>query len=1522
MKPSHRNPLLRRLLLTATICLSFGQGAHAALVYWDTNGTTAGSGPATGTWGTSAFWTTTEAGTAATNGTLPNANDDVFIAAGTTGTTGTITIDTTKVAGSLTLEEPIGTPGIIISGGTSLTLGGGSSVNKGLFVTGNGTHTVSTPLILSGANTFQTAGTGLLTVNGGITGTGDLTLRHNSTSTDTTGLRILANQINIAGAINNTGSSSGTVFIGNANASPGVGSGGLGANITSISQDSATAPLQFLNANNTAYAGNYNINAGTMQFAGTNNTGTITATNTTSVINLGGTTGTAAATLNLVNNAVSNKLNNDINVRAGSTGIKSMTINSNVGFTTTGTITLDDNLTLFPNTPAFGFSFNGLIRDGTSGARGLIKNGLGDVSLSFANTYSGATTVNGGNLILTGNAGALPDTSGIAISGGALRLNNTGAANNGDRIPNATAISMTGGTLEFRNDAAATTNFAETLTVAASAAGTISTSQAAVDSSSTLTLALTRNVGGAISFTGTDLGVNARNRILLTSSPTLTNSVIPWATYGNTTFATYDATNGITPAVTTDIAAQGSTIADAPASNLRILSDGSGGAIALAAPVTSINTLVQANTTLAGPTLPTINTTGQTLRVNSVLLSSTANTRGLTIGTAPDSGTLTTGTSGGELLLINNSANALTVNAVIDNNGSASSLTKTGTGPATFAGNNTYSGPTNLAGGIITASNANAFGSGTVTISNPTRRLVVSNGVTISNPIIFNGGGEANLGVFENSAAAGNATLAGPITISGTLAGGGHFASTGTEGTLTISGPITATTSSPVVRAGVVIFNGTGTASNYANFNASAGVTRLGANDALRPAATLSLGSAGDSRFDLNGFNQTLVGITRSGANTFIGNSSLTNSSILTVTGASSYSGSILNALSPGTQLTTVRIANGANLTLTGAFTATTPDIQSGGTLTIGAGGGDGISPSTRALLVPSGALLQFTGANRVQNDTVITVNAGGTFDQNGQADTIGYINGAGTITNLNAALTFNMPLVGSGSDFSGTITGSSSLTYTANGTGGSSSSTQILSGANTGLSAATTINVTGGRVIARNTAAFGVAGKIIQVGASALTNDPTIEYGTDSPMNNYVINIGSGNTGTIELNRATSGPAFTQTASTPTFGNAVINFEKGANVTSGTPVLEFPSISLSAGAAGLGSVTINPVDVNISVTGGVTRPGALAANLRLSGNSVGNLIAGDIQDSGANKLNVIKQGDSIWTFGGSNSYTGTTTVNSGILNLTGSLAAGSPVTVGGATATGTPTLTGTGGIINGTLLVAAAGGGAAGTVNPGTVGTTGTLNAGATTIAGTYACDLVSASSDVLAVTGNLNITEATLNLSTVTPTPGTYTIATYTGTLTGTFTASPALPSGYVLDYATTGQVRLTVPNTATPYVTWGTPFGLAAGSEGGDLDNDGLSNFEEFAFGLIPNSGSSVNPITAQLNKTNGQFTYQRLAGSGLTYSVWTSENLITWTEDTAAIQTPTPAGANESVAVTLSATPKPLTASRLFIRVKAN
>ena len=64
-----------------------------------------------------------------------------------------------------------------------------------------------------------------------------------------------------------------------------------------------------------------------------------------------------------------------------------------------------------------------------------------------------------------------------------------------------------------------------------------------------------------------------------------------------------------------------------------------------------------------------------------------------------------------------------------------------------------------------------------------------------------------------------------------------------------------------------------------------------------------------------------------------------------------------------------------------------------------------------------------------------------------------------------------------------------------------------------------------------------------------------------------------------------------------------------------------------------------------------------------------------------------------------------------------------------------------------------------------------------------------------------------------------------------------------------------------------------------------------------------------------KTTGMFTYVRRKPSltGLTYKVWKSTDLVTWTQDTAATQTPVDSGDNQTVTVTLSG-PKPLTAEK--------
>lgn len=168
------------------------------------------------------------------------------------------------------------------------------------------------------------------------------------------------------------------------------------------------------------------------------------------------------------------------------------------------------------------------------------------------------------------------------------------------------------------------------------------------------------------------------------------------------------------------------------------------------------------------------------------------------------------------------------------------------------------------------------------------------------------------------------------------------------------------------------------------------------------------------------------------------------------------------------------------------------------------------------------------------------------------------------------------------------------------------------------------------------------------------------------------------------------------------------------------------------------------------------------------------------------------------------------------------------------------------------------------------------------------------------------------------VTGTPVVKTLMTASG-ITGTPVLDPLVP-GFDLQVTAT-QLNLVVAG-GNPYTTWANTFSPAdVTSPIGDNDGDGLTNQQEFAFGLNPTSGSSVNPILVQLNKTARTFTYQRRIGTGLTYKILWSTTLGagSWSEDVAAGQVATASGDNESVVVTLSGTPP--AGDKLFIRVAA-
>ncbi|MEI6607347.1 MAG: autotransporter-associated beta strand repeat-containing protein, partial [Verrucomicrobiota bacterium] len=101
--------------------------------------------------------------------------------------------------------------------------------------------------------------------------------------------------------------------------------------------------------------------------------------------------------------------------------------------------------------------------------------------------------------------------------------------------------------------------------------------------------------------------------------------------------------------------------------------------------------------------------------------------------------------------------------------------------------------------------------------------------------------------------------------------------------------------------------------------------------------------------------------------------------------------------------------------------------------------------------------------------------------------------------------------------------------------------------------------------------------------------------------------------------------------------------------------------------------------------------------------------------------------------------------------------------------------------------------------------------------------------------------------------------------------------------------------------------------------DPNGTGMTNFEKFAFGLDPTTGTSTNPISQQLDSTTGTFKYTRTKGSGLTYTVMTSTDLVTWTPDAGTGIAPiTTNGSVETVEFTVTSAP---VNGKLFVRVEA-
>jgi autotransporter-associated beta strand protein len=942
-------------------------------------------------------------------------------------------------------------------------------------------------------------------------------------------------------------------------------------------------------------------------------------------------------------------------------------------------------------------TFSGAI----TGNLALTRAGNSTTTLTNANTYTGATIVRGGVLELR-DSGTLASTAGLTLNYGTLNWNNFGlnaaGSPNPTRIAATNAVTLQGGTFTI-NGAGSTDTVATLNSVTVTGGNNVINTLPYINMGSTVQLTignLVRNTAtksgvvfngfSANNSTGANTlggqGLTTNSNIFLTqlngaafSATNLVNNLIGgWAVADGNTFATYSNVFGVVamgnvyggftaPAFTgTDLT---STVATGN------YNDAGTGTTAITRTMTTgakaANSWRIAQSGAATTITPVAGTT-YSFGVGVI----TNNNQAVTIGAVNSSNTIT-GT-GADLFFYINSNTTVVQPSII---GSAALISN---GPATLSlrpqfASNTYSGgtfvnngTTNLqaASGLIAIPGNLTITNGAVTMNTTPNQIAATSAVsingggsltfanytsavttTLASLTFNNAGGAANPTVALGTPTAGNShTLiisgASPITSTNDSLATTPTISTGSatltglqfsdanpvitvnsglaETGLTISAPITQHASmTSLSKSGTGVLALSGASTFNTGFNLNQGSLMFGVNS-TGTLPTVTNGPVGTGTLTIAGGTSLLS----DGTIRTIGNATTVNGDF-TFAGPVAGSGVILSgAMNLGAAGRTINVDSPANTsTISGAITSTatgTALTKSGaGTLLLSSAS----SNFGGAGVAVTGGILRNGIINAIPTASAVAVSAGAGYDLNGFAQTVDGISGAGFVTNsANSAQTLTVSSTVTNSTFAGSLTD----------------------------------NILGQGASRLNLAKSGAGTSL-----------------TLSGINNYA-GTTTVNAGTIQFAKQAS--LYNNTPASWTAAN--INVKSGA------------TLALNVGGTDEftpGNVTtlLSNLAASSSATNGMNAGAILGfdtSNAAGGTFTVSDVIANTTGASGGSR-SLSKQGNGTLVLTAANTYTGTSEITGGQLQVTGALSGGGNVSVSGS---GT-TLAGSGSIAGSTTI-------------------------------------------------------------------------------------------------------------------------------------------------------------------------------------------------------------------------------------------